>query len=192
MPVKILTDSDLSKPVKVDYHEAKEQVERELEQRRQESERALLAEIALAERKFEEEERKRLEEAEKAALNLEDKSKADLANDGSLEGKSILIGCFYPIKFTDTMEVEFKRVDVDYKIVNDEREFLQIIKGNMSAYDQIWVISTNSTRLSSQEQEEFVAKTLEFFNKGRSLMIWGDNDPYYLHANLLLKRLPLN
>jgi len=96
------------------------------------------------------------------------------------------------MKFTDTVEVEFKRVGVEYRIVNEESEYLEIMKNEMNSFDQVWIISTQDVNLRDPQKSEFVAKTLEFFNKGKSLMLWTENKPLYEQANLILKSLPLN
>ncbi|PWK65778.1 hypothetical protein LX99_05011 [Mucilaginibacter oryzae] len=50
---------------------------------------------------------------------------------------------------------------------------------------QLWVISSN-TQLITNEHIDIIES---FFNQGRGVYIWGDNDPYYTDANRILKRL---
>jgi len=46
---------------------------------------------------------------------------------------------------------------------------------------QLWVISTNSVKLSN----EHVNQIQRFFQQGRGVYLWGDNEPYYADANVL-------
>ncbi|KAJ4457994.1 hypothetical protein PAPYR_6392 [Paratrimastix pyriformis] len=50
---------------------------------------------------------------------------------------------------------------------------------------QFWLISTYEAVMT----EEYFATLQQFFEKGRGLYIWGDNDPYYVDANVLGQRL---
>jgi hypothetical protein len=50
---------------------------------------------------------------------------------------------------------------------------------------QLWIISDLRVRLNLDLLEEI--KT--FFEKGKGIYIWGDNDPYYADANLIFKYL---
>jgi hypothetical protein len=50
---------------------------------------------------------------------------------------------------------------------------------------QFWIISTSSEMLTQQH----INAIQEFFDKGKGVYIWGDNDPYYADANKISKRL---
>lgn len=50
---------------------------------------------------------------------------------------------------------------------------------------QFWLISTKTVCLSS-EHYRIIS---EFYDSGKGLFVWGDNDPYYQDANLLFKMI---
>lgn len=50
---------------------------------------------------------------------------------------------------------------------------------------ELWIISGSSQQLTS----DALGAIESFFHDGRGLYIWGDNDPYFVDANLILQRL---
>lgn len=50
---------------------------------------------------------------------------------------------------------------------------------------ELWIISDMYQHLTSDALDAIES----FFHDGRGLYIWGDNDPYYVDANLVLQRL---
>ena len=50
-----------------------------------------------------------------------------------------------------------------------------------------WILSSNVP--GHGNAQEFVQEVRRFHESGRGLMVWGDNSPYYVHANLVLKNL---
>ncbi|HEY6786376.1 MAG TPA: hypothetical protein VI365_03610 [Trebonia sp.] len=50
---------------------------------------------------------------------------------------------------------------------------------------ELWIISDSRRHLTSGALDAIES----FFREGRGLYIWGDNDPYFVDANLILKRL---
>jgi len=52
-------------------------------------------------------------------------------------------------------------------------------------YDIGWVIS--NTHFTGNETK-FLEAIEKFLKKKKSLMLWGDNDPYHYHQNLILKK----
>jgi hypothetical protein len=59
------------------------------------------------------------------------------------------------------------------------------MRTEMESAGQFWLISTSKTCLNS----EHINVIEEFFNMGKGVFIWGDNDPYYQDANPVLERL---
>jgi len=50
---------------------------------------------------------------------------------------------------------------------------------------ELWILSADGPHLTYDALD-----TIEsFFHKGRGLYVWGDNDPYFVDANLVLRRL---
>ncbi|MGV1004590.1 MAG: hypothetical protein ACOYEV_07450 [Candidatus Nanopelagicales bacterium] len=50
---------------------------------------------------------------------------------------------------------------------------------------ELWVISDREQHLTSSALDAIES----FFREGRGLYVWGDNDPYFVDANLILQRL---
>lgn len=74
-----------------------------------------------------------------------------------------------------------------------ERKGFEIVQLNECSYlcdaladaAELWVISGRVQRLSPSALDAIES----FFREGRGLYIWGDNDPYYADANMILQRL---
>lgn len=56
-------------------------------------------------------------------------------------------------------------------------------------YDQVWIVSGSALKDNSVTTDQFVAAIEKFFNNGKGVAIWADNDPYIVHANLLTEKL---
>lgn len=104
------------------------------------------------------------------------------------KGYKLLIGQFYyegedfQKGLLKTLAYELLRIGFQFDIVYNEDEFAEILQG----YDIAWVISNTAFR---GKVDKFV-EAIDKFNKAKkSLMLWGDNDPYNCHVNLLLDRL---
>ena len=74
----------------------------------------------------------------------------------------------------NTVANELDRIGYKFDIVYSEDEFAECLLD----YDIAWVIS--STNFHGNEKK-FLEAIDNFMKKKRSLMIWGDNDPYYCH-----------
>jgi len=71
--------------------------------------------------------------------------------------------------------------------VSDEVEFITEL--NEKKFDVAWVISGDNIFNHKDSETRFVEAIIEFHQKGGGLMIYGDNAPYFFHANLLLPKL---
>ena len=67
-----------------------------------------------------------------------------------------------------------------YKIFEDFDKFLD----NIMNYDIAWIISDYTFVGNSQRYLNVMAK---FMRSKKSLLIWGENEPFCLHANIILK-----
>jgi len=110
----------------------------------------------------------------------------DLGKDGSFNDFSVLIGMFYPS--SDCAEKALRKKGFQVTVVSTELEFLRLLRENGGQYDVVWVISSNS-KLSNFSEDEFKELLINHHKSGKGLMIFGDNDPFYLHANILLPSL---
>jgi len=114
-------------------------------------------------------------------------SEWDLAQDGGFLGHSILVLHFYTSEGFDFVKPTLALKKKGFKVVRYENEAPPIkeFRKVLSQSSQVWVISDQSSKLSSDHIDELV----EFYNSGRGLYIWGDNSPFHADANVLLSRL---
>jgi hypothetical protein len=113
----------------------------------------------------------------------------DLLRDGSMRGYKILIvnlctasdspqhkeGYDGPIR-----ALENKGFEVDFSSGVPSN-----LGVRLSTASQFWLISGSSATLTP----EHIATIKSFYNQGRGVYIWGDNDPWYADANALIKAL---
>lgn len=113
----------------------------------------------------------------------------DLARDGAFEGFKMLVLCAYhqegllqDLQSLTIPELSKKGFNVKVCMSVDEptRELRQ------GSYHVAWILS--STEFAG-DKEAFLTEVQKFHRAGRGLMIWGDNHPYFAHANLVLERL---
>lgn len=60
-------------------------------------------------------------------------------------------------------------------------EFEKVLKKS----SQLWLISSSQKILDNQ----YIDIIINFYNEGHGLYLWGDNEPYYIDANLITERL---
>lgn len=111
----------------------------------------------------------------------------DLAKDGAMKGYRVLVGCFYrPLqRDLETLTTpELKRKGFAVEVVQDVDTFTRQL--NKGKYHVAWIISDNTF---CGDKLAFLREVRTFHEAGRGLMIWGDNDPYFVHANQILAPL---
>ena len=115
-------------------------------------------------------------------------AKYDLGKDGVFTKFTILIGCFYhgegmidDIKNVTAIPDLNRKGFQNVNLVMYEDEFIDQLK----TADQAWIISGNEWHRGSESM--FVELTRLFVNSGKGLMIYADNDPFFLHATKVLK-----
>mmetsp|Transcript_38124 Transcript_38124/g.97415 ORF Transcript_38124/g.97415 Transcript_38124/m.97415 type:complete len:383 (-) Transcript_38124:137-1285(-) len=118
----------------------------------------------------------------------------DLARDGSFEGYCVLMGVFYmyeglPEDLAERVipELEKKGFLVDLSYSMDE--FTALLKHDI--YHVAWIVSGWTLELHDDADvvEQFIQEVGSFHETGHGLMIWGENDPLFVHANLILHNL---
>jgi hypothetical protein len=112
----------------------------------------------------------------------------DLGKDGVFSDFSLLVGQFHGCLHSywpKTAGAILKKKGFRTTLVNNEVDFIKQIKEG--DYDVAWIISERST--NSGNGKQFCDAVMEFHHKKRGLFIWGDNDPYYAQANLILPTL---
>lgn len=111
----------------------------------------------------------------------------DLATDGAFEGNTVAVLHLYTGEGFDfsypKAALEQKGFSV-YRWINNPPS-PEVLREELKKASQLWVISSNVRKLTDEHAE--VIK--EFFDSGKGLYIWGDNEPYYADANFLSEKI---
>ena len=111
----------------------------------------------------------------------------DLAVDGAFEGQPVAVLHLYTGEGFDfelpKNALKEKGFSV-YRWINNAPDIKEFKEGLDKAC-QLWIISDSYSKLS----EEHVKAIKEFFDGGKGVYIWGDNQPYYADANIVAKAL---
>ena len=111
----------------------------------------------------------------------------DLAVDGAFEGQTVLVLHLYTQEGFDFSLPEAALREKGfgvYRYINgppEPEEFRQALSNAC----QFWLISSERRTLN----EDHLAAIVDFFNSGRGVYIWGDNEPYYADANYVAQAL---
>ena len=112
-------------------------------------------------------------------------SQYDLAEDGSFEGYSIVVlnlywGCSFTMPKAALEKKGFKVIE--FTGVPDILQLKEVLSDDAT---QLWVISDLARHLSA----EHINIIKQYYEAGHGVYIWGDNDPVYVDANLILSSL---
>lgn len=111
----------------------------------------------------------------------------DLAVDGAFEGQTIAVLHLYTGEGFDfelpKNALKEKGFSV-YRWMNQPPSAKELKKGLDKAC-QLWIVS-NSTQMLNEDHLKVIK---EFFDAGKGVYIWGDNQPYYADANYVAKAL---
>ncbi|MBE2247086.1 MAG: hypothetical protein IAE67_07485 [Candidatus Competibacteraceae bacterium] len=111
----------------------------------------------------------------------------DLAIDGAFEGQTIVVLQLY---HEDRFDFELPKAALKekgfsvYRYISNPPSAQQL-KKDLDKACQLWIISDSYSKLN----DEHLAVIKKFFDSGRGVYIWGDNEPYYADANRLAKHL---
>jgi len=110
----------------------------------------------------------------------------DLIRDGALDSARIVILKLVeePERFTRLVSsLEKKGFDVQFIVPPDPA--LHALENTLAGASQIWILSGCTRHLSDQD----LGAIESFFRSGHGVYVWGDNNPYFVDANLLLSRI---
>ena len=112
-------------------------------------------------------------------------SQYDLAQDGGFSGYSIIVlnlcdECDFSQPAAALQKKGFEIIE--YKSAPTKKELFKKISGTKT---QLWIIS-NKLPLLTKDHIDLIT---DYFDEGHGVYIWGDNDPYYVDANKILKRM---
>jgi len=71
-------------------------------------------------------------------------------------------------------------------VATRELQFLELLKEDK--WDVVWIAGCRRT-YDQFSQEEFTNAIIKFHRSGKGLFILGDNDPYFVHCNMILPSL---
>ena len=111
----------------------------------------------------------------------------DLAIDGAFDGQTVAVLHFYTGENFDfslpRQALKEKGFSV-YRWSNTAPSPKDLAKGLEKAC-QLWIISSEQRHLT----DEHIKVIKKFFESGRGVYIWGDNEPYYADANAVAQAL---
>ena len=110
----------------------------------------------------------------------------DLAVDGAFEGQTIAVLHFYTAGFDFSLPKKAlaeKGFSV-YRWMNTAPSAKEL-KDALDKSCQLWIISDSKQHLN----DDHLKIIKNFFNSGKGVYIWGDNQPYYADANYVSKAL---
>ena len=113
-----------------------------------------------------------------------DGAQYDLAQDGSFQGYTIVVlnlcdECIFtePQKALEKKGFAIK----EFKTLPPLNELSRLLTDK----SQLWLISHRIAYLDSR----YVSLIADYYNSGHGVYIWGDNEPYYADANLVLRKI---
>lgn len=111
----------------------------------------------------------------------------DLAVDGAFEGQTIVVLHFYTgenFDFSLPKAALAEKGFSVYRFMNAAPEPKEL-KEALDKACQLWIISDQSSKLNS----DHLGIIKNFFDSGKGVYIWGDNQPYYADANKVAQEL---
>jgi hypothetical protein len=114
-------------------------------------------------------------------------NKYDLAVDGAFEGQTVVVlqFCRDAGYNFDLAKAALKEKGLGvYQFIHAAPSPEQLEEA-LSKACQLWVISSTS-QLLNDEHAEIIKR---FFNSGKGVYLWGDNDPYHADADFLAEKL---
>ncbi|MGJ8660928.1 MAG: hypothetical protein ACSHXL_02730, partial [Bacteroidota bacterium] len=114
-------------------------------------------------------------------------SQYDLAVDGAFKGQTIVVLHFCARGMFDFEAPKAALAEKGFSIYRfkNEAPSPEILAEALSKACQLWVISDNTQKLNDEHAE--VIKY--FFDSGRGVYLWGDDDPYNADVNFLARKL---
>jgi hypothetical protein len=111
----------------------------------------------------------------------------DLPRDAAMQEHTIVL-CWFCQEGTYSKPVEaLRRKGFKVVVHNANRSTMQQMMVALLSADVLWLISGD--KLSEVGFDQLVDAMEMFHRRGGGIFIWGDNAPYYAHANALLSRL---
>lgn len=105
----------------------------------------------------------------------------DLAVDGAFEGQTVAVLHFYTGEGFDFSLPQAALKQKGFSVFRwiNAAPRPEELRAKLKMASQLWIISNSDRRLT----DEHIAVIKEFFDSGKGVYIWGDNQPYYADAN---------
>ena len=114
-------------------------------------------------------------------------SQYDLAVDGAFEGQTVAVLHFYTgegFDFSLPKKALAQKGFSTYRWMN-KAPSPEKLEEALEKACQLWIISSSGRQLN----DKHIAIIKKFFNSGKGVYIWGDNQPYYTDANAVAEAL---
>jgi hypothetical protein len=111
----------------------------------------------------------------------------DLVKNNAFAGLGIAVLHLYTLEGFD-FELPKKALErKGFRLIywKDKLPPIKDFKEALKSCSQLWIISNLTAYLT----EEYLGEIDAFFQQGKGLYLWGDNDPYYADANKVAKKL---
>lgn len=114
-------------------------------------------------------------------------SQYDLAEDGAFEGNTVAVLHLYTGEGFDFSLPKAALAEKGFSVFRwlNQPPPAKELKEKLKDASQLWVISSSMRLLN----DDHLAVIKDFFESGKGLYIWGDNQPYYSDANFLSENL---
>lgn len=126
---------------------------------------------------------KELREVDSDVFGNAEGNQYDLAVDGAFEGQTIAVLHLYTgegFDFRLPQEALKEKGFSVYRWLNNPPT-AKALDSALAKSCQLWIISSNQRKLS----EEHAKVIKNYFDSGKGVYIWGDNQPYYADANYI-------
>lgn len=111
----------------------------------------------------------------------------DLVVDGAFEGQTVAVLHLYTGEGFDFALPKAALAEKGFNVVRwvNQPPPVDELRAGLAQSSQLWVLSSSARTLSDAHLDVIQ----EFFESGRGVYIWGDNEPFYADANAVAARL---
>ncbi|MDY7231401.1 hypothetical protein [Hyalangium rubrum] len=114
-------------------------------------------------------------------------SQHDLAVDGAFDGQTVAVLHFYAMENFDFSLPKQALAEKGFSVYRwvGRAPSPEELEEKLKKACQLWIISSDQRHLN----EKHLAVIKRFFDSGKGVYIWGDNEPYYADANAVAQKL---
>lgn len=129
----------------------------------------------------------KIQHAEKDRFNNPKGNEYDLAKNGAFNGLKIAVLHLYTGEGFDFVLPGEALRKKGFELIHwkDRLPDIEAFRKGLAQASQLWVISTDHIMLPP----DYINQVELFFDEGKGLYLWGDNEPFFADANVLLTAL---